>query len=115
MVKNIILEEKYYIEQLIIIQEGFDIFRIIGERASGKTSQLMLIAKEKGANYACMNPYAMREKASAYGLTGINFISFSDLFTGEYMDQPVVIDELELFVKYYTDCKLIGYTLTKGD
>lgn len=89
--------------------------RIIGDRGCGKTSQLMLLAKEKGANYACFNPYAMREKALAYGLTGINFISFSDLFTGEYMDQPVVIDELELFVKYYADCKLIGYTLTKGD
>ena len=109
------LEEKHYTRQLIIIWEGFNIFRIIGNRATGKTSQLMLLAKEKGANYACLNPYAMREKALAYGLTGINFISFSDLFTGEYIDQPVVIDELELLVKYYTDGKLIGYTLTKGD
>lgn len=75
----------------------------------------MLLAKEKNANYVCFNPYAMREKALAYGITGINFISFSDLFTGEYIDQPVVIDELELFVKDYIDCNLIGYTLTKGD
>ena len=89
--------------------------QIIGKRSSGKTSQLMLLAKEKNANYACMNPYAMREKALAYGLTGINFISVSDLFTGNYIDQPVVIDELEMFVKRYTDCNLIGYTLTEGN
>lgn len=89
--------------------------QIIGNRSSGKTSQLMLLAKEKGAIYACFNPYAMREKALAYGLTGINFISFSDLFTGEYIDQPVVIDEIELLVHDYIDGNLIGYTLTKDD
>ena len=89
--------------------------QILGNRSSGKTSQLMLLAKEKDANYACFNPYAMREKALAYGLTGINFISFSDLFTGEYIDQPGVIDEIELLVRDYIDGNLIGYTLTKED
>lgn len=89
--------------------------RIIGNRATGKTSQLMLLAKEKNAVYACENPYAMREKALAYGIIGITFISYSDLFTGEYEDASVVIDELEVLVKNYIGGTLIGYSLTQGD
>lgn len=89
--------------------------QIIGERSCGKSAQLMLLAKEENAIYACENPYAMREKALAYGIAGITFISYSDLFTGEYEDVPVVIDELEMFVKDYIGGKLIGYSLTQGD
>ena len=90
-------------------------FQIIGERGCGKTSQLMLLAKEKNAFYACENPYAMREKALAYGIIGITFISYSELFSGEYEDKPIVIDELETFVKEYIGGNLIGYSLTQGD
>lgn len=89
--------------------------QVIGNRGTGKSSQLMLLAKEKNAVYACENPYAMREKALAYGIVGITFISYSNLFTGEYEDTPVVIDELETFVKDYIGGKLIGYSLTQGD
>lgn len=89
--------------------------QVIGNRGTGKSNQLMLLAKERNAVYACENPYAMREKALAYGIVGITFISYSDLFTGEYEDAPVVIDELETFVKEYIGGKLIGYSLTQGD
>ena len=49
-------------------------YRIIDTRSSGKTSRLMLLAKETGAKIACANPNAMRQKAYAYGITGIDFI-----------------------------------------
>ena len=90
-------------------------YRIIDSRGSGKTSRLMLLAKETGAAIACMNPSAMRLKAAySYGITGIEFISYSQLFNGEY-EGDVLIDELEVFVQNYIDCSLRGYSLTNED
>lgn len=89
-------------------------YRIIDSRGTGKTSRLMLLAKETNSAIACMNPNAMRQKAYAYGITGIDFISYSELFNGEYEDN-VMIDELETFIQNYIDCKLTGYTLTNED
>ena len=89
-------------------------FRIIDGRSSGKTGRLMLLAKEKNAAIACSNPSAMRQKAYAYGITGIDFISYSDLFNGGW-DGNVLIDELEEFVKQYVDAKVTGYSLTNED
>ena len=89
-------------------------YRIIEGRSCGKTSRLMLLAKETGAAIACSNPSAMRAKAYAYGITGIDFISYSDLFTGGWNDK-VLIDEMEDFVKQYTAADLIGYSLTNED
>ena len=90
-------------------------YRIIDSRSSGKTSRLMLLAKESGAAIACANPSAMRQKALAYGITGIDVIPYSYLLDGTYTDGNVLIDELETFVKSFMDCKLIGYSLTNED
>lgn len=91
-------------------------YRIINDRGTGKTLQLMLLAKENNAAIACNNPSAMRQKAYNYGLTGINFVSYSALFSGEIEDhEPIMIDEIEIFVKEYIDGKLIGYTLSNED
>jgi len=89
-------------------------YRIIDSRSSGKTSRLMLLAKETNSAIACCNPSAMREKAYAYGITGIDFIPYSDLFEGKY-EGNVLIDELDLFVRYFIDANLIGYSLTNED
>ena len=89
-------------------------FRIIDGRSSGKTGRLMLLAKEKNAAIACSNPSAMRQKAYAYGITGIEFIPYSDLFNG-YYDGNVLIDELEHFVTEFIDAKITGYSLTNED
>ena len=43
-------------------------FRIIDSRSSGKTSRLMLLAKETNSAIACSNPSAMRQKAYSYGI-----------------------------------------------
>ncbi len=89
-------------------------YRIIDSRSSGKTSRLMLLAKETDSAIACSNPAAMRQKAYSYGITGIDFISYSDLFTGGWNDN-VLIDELEDFVKQYVDATITGYSLTNED
>ena len=89
-------------------------FRIIDSRSSGKTSRLMLLAKETNSAIACSNPRAMRQKAYSYGITGIEFIPYSDLFNG-YYDGNVLIDELEHFVTEFIDAKITGYSLTNED
>ena len=90
-------------------------YRIIDDRSSGKTSRLMLIAKESGSVLACSNPSAMKVKAEVYGITGINFISYSDLLTMGYRYDCVLIDELEAFTQYAINnsTKLIGYTISE--
>ena len=90
-------------------------YRIIDNRATGKTSRLMLLAKENNAKIACMNPPAMRQKAHAYGITGVEFISYKDLLSGEYEEDNIMIDEIEIFVSYCINGQLKGYTLSNED
>lgn len=90
-------------------------YRIIDSRSSGKTSRLMLLAKETGSKIACRNPKAMQEKAYAYGIVGIDFISYNDLFTKGYSNSNIMIDEIEIFITQCIDGKLTGYSLSNED
>lgn len=94
--------------------------RIIDDRGTGKTSQLMLLAKEHNAYFVCNNPRAMKYKAEAYGITGINFISYGEFITeyyrnGSYQHDKFVLDELEVFLnrEIFPNDSLIGYTMSK--
>lgn len=90
-------------------------YRIIDDRATGKSSRLMLLAKENNAIFVCANPLAMEDKARRYGIDGIRFVSYGSFFKhyeGQHVN--VVIDELEGFIQA-TSCasnKLIGYTIS---
>ena len=88
-------------------------YRIIGNRSTGKTKALLELAKENRATVACKNPNAMRQKAYAYGFTGIDFISYEELFNG--FTGKVMIDEIEKSMKYFSDVDMVGYTLTNED
>lgn len=93
-------------------------YRIISGRSTGKTSQLMLIAKEQHALFICSNPSAMIYKAHAYGIAGIDFISYEEFFSSykeEWAGRPYVIDEIELAMKYCAGRDFIGYTLSNED
>ena len=91
-------------------------YRIISGRSTGKTYQLMLLAKEKGAKIACSNPAAMKEKALSYGITGIDFISYNELFNKETdNNDKILIDELETYIKDSMHSSVIGYSLTNED
>lgn len=91
-------------------------YRIIDDRGTGKTSRLMLIAKENNALFVCSNPDAMRYKAKAYGIDGIEFISYGEFFHDYHghTDTKYVIDELENFLHstMFYSTELIGYTLS---
>ena len=91
-------------------------YRIIDNRGSGKTSRLMLLAKDTNSTIACMNPHAMLQKANAYGITGINFIHYRELLDNKGSNMNVMIDEMENFVAYCIgNNKLTGYNLTNED
>lgn len=89
-------------------------YRIIDGRGTGKTSRLMLLAKENNGIIVCANPAKMREKAEIYGIVGLEFLSYKD-----FMEQPsdpftpYYIDELEEYVKTLTQGRLQGYALSE--
>lgn len=86
--------------------------KFIGPNSSGKTKNLILSAKEKGATIACSNPRALQQKSHAYGIMGVNFISYDEAL---HYQGNLMIDELELFTNYVMYGKLIGYTLSEED
>lgn len=94
-------------------------YRIIDGRGTGKTSRLMLLAKETNGTIVCSNPRAMQTKAYAYGITGINFISYNDFLYGTGADVGnYYIDELETFLSYVQSAAkirgtLCGYSLSE--
>ena len=95
-------------------------YRIIDERGSGKTSRLMLLAKEDGSAIVCSNPRAMEIKAQAYGITGIKFISYYDFLKTEHNFSNYYIDELEKFLYYFHHYngfkgQMQGYSLSLED
>lgn len=86
--------------------------KIIDKRSSGKTSRLMLLAKENDGIIVCKNVDKMKEKAYAYGLVGIEFISYEDFRFDFYYDLPVYIDNLEDFL-IYKNKDIKGFTLSE--
>lgn len=94
-------------------------YRIIDKRSSGKTSRLLLLAKEQDGIVVCANPTSLREKAYAYGITGIEFISYFEyrtaLINRKNFNKKIFIDELEMFIKSFDNNYLIGYTISCDD
>ena len=89
-------------------------YRIIDSRATGKTSRLMLLAKENEGIIVCKDPIIMRDKAYRYGITGIDFISYSEFdFTYRY-NKPVYIDEIDMFLQH-KNREIQGYTISNED
>lgn len=88
-------------------------YRIIDKRATGKTSKLMLLAKENAGIVVCRDPNIMKDKAYHYGITGINFISYKEFFHSHPI-QPCYIDEIDLFLKSISE-NVDGYTISNED
>lgn len=83
--------------------------RIIGERGSGKTKQLMEYARKEDAIFVCYNPYAMHQKALDYGITGLTFIDYTEwkMRMAEHREEKYVVDELDRLLNRYG---VLGYT-----
>ena len=89
-------------------------YRIIDSRSSGKTSRLILLAKEHNVIISCADPRALQVMAACYGITGIDFISYNEVISHKY-DKPIFIDEIEVFLKTHCNRNLLGYTLSNED
>ena len=87
-------------------------YRIIDGRGSGKTSRLMLLAKETGGVIVCSNARAMREKAKAYGITDVEFIDYGQFIRYPTLYKNFYIDELENFIKYVFNNSMKGYSIS---
>lgn len=89
-------------------------YRIIDNRSTGKTSRLLLLAKENNGIIVCFDPNRMRQKALNYGITGIDFLSYEEYaYTDNYdRNKPIYIDDLDLFLKKF-DYSINGYTISK--
>ena len=114
-------------------------YRIIDKKGTGKTSRLLLLAKENNGIVVCAYPDWMREKAYKYGITGIDFISYDDFIKNiaernlkvpmyapdgtvseqewqvidNTFDKPIFIDEIETLVRRMCFSKFLGYTLSE--
>lgn len=104
-------------------------FNIIEDRGTGKTRRLMEEAYNNNGIFVCQNAYPMREKANAYGFTGLKIISFEEFIENiqphtMYSDvmkqgykapsgENIYIDELEGLVNFICFNKFKGYTITK--
>lgn len=85
-------------------------YRIIDNRGTGKTSRLMLLAKENNAIFICSNPRAMEYKAKQYGIEGLEFMSYSEF--NDYGADKFIIDELDHYLIATLGTGLIGYSIT---
>lgn len=85
-------------------------YRIIDDRGTGKTSRLMLLAKENNATFVCSNPRAMEYKAKQYGIDGLEFISYGEF--NDYGADKYIIDELDHYLTTTLGTGLIGYSIT---
>ena len=87
--------------------------KIIGNRSTGKTSRLLLLAKEINGIIVCKNVDKMRDRSYKYGLTGIDFISYQtyieQLKNGQNDSRPIYIDDLSDFLRVY-DKNISGYS-----
>lgn len=90
-------------------------YRIIDKRSSGKTSRLMMLAKENNGIIVCGNPQAMKNKANSYGIMGIDFISYNQYLNKDFdLTKNIFIDEIELLMKFL-NFNIEGYTLSSED
>ena len=89
-------------------------FKIIDGQGTGKTKKLMEYAKSNSAIFVCANAIGMEQKAHAYGIEGIKFMSYKEFFTTFDPDiHDYVRDEIDNFVSEISQGpSFIGYTLT---
>ena len=84
----------------------------IGENSSGKTRKMLEEAKESDAIVVCKHPIHMQNKANAYGLYGIKFVSYDEFNDGSVYAEKVAIDEIGDFIKYIFGAELDAFTMT---
>ena len=93
---------------------------IVRGNSSGKTRELLELAKQQNAVVVCKNASAMARKAEAYGIFGLNFISYDEIMYAnnvydreEWIDGPFVVDEVCDFISTFFENQCVGFTQTE--
>lgn len=92
-------------------------YRIADARGTGKTCQLLLLAKENNGVIVCIHPKTMKEQAERYGLVGIDYLSYSEYIKllkrndKTISERKIFIDELEYFLSNLNQ-NIAGYTVS---
>lgn len=75
--------------------------RIIGTRGIGKTRKLLQEAQEKNATVVCSNVKRYAEKAHAYGIVGLNFVTYEEYLSSFDNDDVLyMVDDVEELLRY---------------
>ena len=93
-------------------------YRIIDKRGSGKTSRLLLLAKEVDGVVVCMSPEKLIRQANKYGITGLKFVSYGEFMNKiKPINKPIFIDDMEALMNFITQrdysVDLVGYTISE--
>lgn len=98
------------------------LYRITGNRCTGKTSRLILLAKEQNGIIVSISPDYVKSLAHKYDISNIDVISYSEyneMLMGKRSsidyDRPIFIDELEIFLQLYLDKNIQGYSISIED
>lgn len=84
--------------------------KIIGTRGIGKTRKLLLEAQEKNATVVCSNVQRYVEKAHAYGIVGLNFMTYDEyLHSFDNEGTSYIIDDMEKLLNYLPG-NVIGFS-----
>lgn len=77
-------------------------FIISGGKGIGKTRALIERVKAEDGILVCENTVAMRERAYGYDITGLNLMSYDELYrcNVENYDKPIYIHDINKFIKY---------------
>jgi hypothetical protein len=77
-------------------------FIISGGKGIGKTKALIERVKAEDGILVCEDTIVMRERAYGYGITGLNLISYDDLYECKVdsYDKPLYIHDINKFIKY---------------
>ncbi len=88
-------------------------FIVSGDHGTGKTRALVEKAKAEDGIIVCKDPIAMRERAHSYGITGLNIISYEELYEYKVYSEnkkPIYIDDINAFIRHsFPEVK--GYTV----
>ena len=85
---------------------------IIGENSSGKTRKMLEQAKQSGAIVVCKHPLHMQNKANSYGIFGLKFIGYEEMYIGILEGDKISVDELGSFFKHRFGAELDSFTMT---
>lgn len=89
-------------------------------QGSGKTKELLMYAKENNAIVITRNAYGLREKAYAYGITGLDIYEYAIFDTAPFVleGRKIVFHKLDEaisgFCEWY-NCDFVGATMNKEE